>query len=169
MRDETTRRPLIAAGTALGIGMGGFVDGIVLHQLLQVHNMLSAKYPTKSVDTETLLVNLQINMFWDGLFHVLTWAMTAVGLALLWNSVRRADVALSGKTLMGSMILGWGLFNLVEGIIDHHILHIHHVTETANHLLWDVAFLGSGIAMIAAGWMMIGNSRNVAARDSMTR
>jgi uncharacterized membrane protein len=43
MNNETIGRPLIAAGTALGIGMGGFVDGIVLHQLLQVHNMLSAK------------------------------------------------------------------------------------------------------------------------------
>ena len=170
MSDETTRRPLIAAGTALGIGIGQIVDGIVLHQLLQVHNMLSAKYPTKGVDTETLVVNLQINMFWDGLFHVLTWTMTAVGLALLWSAVRRLNVPLSSRTLIGSMILGWGLFNLVEGIIDHHILHIHHVTETANHLLWDVAFLGSGVAMIAAGWMMIGSSlRNGAARDSMTR
>jgi uncharacterized membrane protein len=27
-----TRRPLISAGTLLGIGLGGFVDGIVLHQ-----------------------------------------------------------------------------------------------------------------------------------------
>src|SRR4051812_36902106 len=42
---RTNRRPLIAAGTLLGIGMGGFVDGIVLHQMLQVHNMLSAKRP----------------------------------------------------------------------------------------------------------------------------
>ena len=46
MNDRTNRRPLIAAGTLLGIGMGGFVDGIVFHQLLQIHNMLSAKYPT---------------------------------------------------------------------------------------------------------------------------
>ena len=34
------------AGILLGLGLGGFLDGIVLHQLLQVHNMLSAKYPT---------------------------------------------------------------------------------------------------------------------------
>ncbi|WP_461490639.1 hypothetical protein [Pontibacter sp. HJ8] len=31
-----TRRtgPLIAAATLIGIGMGGFVDGIMLHQIL---------------------------------------------------------------------------------------------------------------------------------------
>ena len=156
MNDEATRRPLIAAGTALGIGMGGFVDGIVLHQLLQVHNMLSAKYPTRGVPPEELVVNLQINMFWDGLFHVLTWVMTAAGLALLWHAVRQSHVPLSTKTLLGAMIFGWGLFNLVEGVIDHHILHIHHVTETDNHLLWDLAFLASGVVMMLVGWLVIG-------------
>lgn len=156
MNNETTRRPLIAAGTALGIGMGGFLDGIVLHQLLQIHNMLSAKYPTRGIPPEQLVVNLQVNMFWDGLFHVLTWVMTAVGLALLWHAVRQRNVSLSTKTLVGAMILGWGLFNLVEGVIDHHVLHIHHVTETDNHLLWDLAFLASGVVMIVGGWLVIG-------------
>lgn len=156
MSTELTRRPLIAAGMALGIGMGGFIDGIVLHQLLQLHNMLSAKYPTKGIAADQLVVNLQINMFWDGLFHVLTWIMTAVGLVLLWQAVRQHNVVLSTKTLVGAMVLGWGLFNLVEGIIDHHILHIHHVTETDNHLLWDLAFLASGVVMIVGGWIMIG-------------
>jgi uncharacterized membrane protein len=151
MNNETTRRPLIAAGTALGIGMRGFVDGIVLHQLLQVHNMLSAKYPTRGIPPEQLVVNPQINMFWDGLFHVLTWVMTAVGLALLWRAVRQRNVPLSTKALVGAMIFGWGLFNLVEGVIDHHILHIHHVTETDNHLLGDLAFLASGVVMMVVG------------------
>lgn len=157
--NEFTRRPLIASGTALGIGMGGFVDGIVLHQLLQIHNMLSAKYPTRGIAADQLVVNLQINMFWDGLFHVLTWIMTAIGLALLWHAVRREDVPLQSSTLLGSMIFGWGLFNLVEGVIDHHILHVHHVTETANHLTWDVAFLASGVVMIVVGWLTIGKRR----------
>ena len=29
-------RPLLAAGALLGIGMGGFVDGILFHQILQI-------------------------------------------------------------------------------------------------------------------------------------
>lgn len=153
MVDTTTRRPLIAAGTLLGIGMGGFVDGIVFHQLLQVHSMLSAQV------TRSTVAGLEINMFWDGLFHVLTWTMTALGLALLWKAVKRGDVPLSTKTLVGSMALGWGLFNLVEGIIDHHLLHIHHVTETDNHLIWDLAFLASGLLLIGIGATMISAAR----------
>jgi uncharacterized membrane protein len=166
MNERMTRRPLIAAGTLLGIGMGGFVDGIVFHQLLQVHNMLSAQYPTTGlVDAERLVVNLEINMFWDGLFHAFTWVMTALGLALLWKAVQRRDVPLSTRTFVGSLAIGWGLFNLVEGIIDHHLLHIHHVTETHNHLIWDLAFLASGLLLIGIGWTMIHAGR----RDSAPR
>jgi uncharacterized membrane protein len=142
-------RPLIAAGALLGIGMGGFVDGILFHQLLQVHNMLSAIRP------KTSIVNLEVNMFWDGLFHVFTWTMTAIGLGMLWNAVRRADVPLSTRTFVGSLVLGWGIFNLVEGIIDHHLLNIHHVVERLGVSVYDYAFLASGVLFIGVGWLLI--------------
>lgn len=154
MAGELNRRPLIAAGTLLGIGMGGFVDGITFHQILQLHNMLSAKRPV------TDLVNAEINMFWDGLFHAFTWTMTALGLALLWRAGQRSDVPWSTRLFVGSLTLGWGLFNLVEGIIDHHILHIHHVVERPGHLPWDVAFLASGVILILIGWVVIRAGRN---------
>src|SRR5215207_4742671 len=115
------QRPLISAGVLLGVGMGGFVDGIVFHQLLQLHNMLSAKRPPNNV------VNLEVNMVWDGLFHTFTWLMTAAGLCLLFRAGRRRDVPWSGRVLICSMLGGWGLFNLVEGVINHHLLQVHHV------------------------------------------
>jgi uncharacterized membrane protein len=155
MRNESIHRSLIAAGALLGIGMGGFVDGIVLHQLLQVHNMLSAQYPTRGLAAEKLVVNLEINMFWDGLFHTFTWIMSSLGLALLWNTFQRGERPLSTKAFLGSLALGWGLFNLVEGIINHHLLHIHHVVETHNHLVWDLVFLASGLLLIGFGLAMI--------------
>ena len=161
MTDDINRRPLISAGTLLGIGMGGFVDGILFHQLLQLHNMLSAKFPVRDVDARTLAVHLEINMFWDGLFHVFTWVMTAIGIALLWHAVRQKNVPLTTKTFVGSLYVGWGLFNLVEGIIDHHILHVHHVTETSNHLIWDLTFLGAGIVLIVLGCWLIDSDRPV--------
>jgi uncharacterized membrane protein len=142
-------RPLISAGVALGIGMGGFLDGIVFHQILQLHNMLSNRLPPVS------LVNLEINMFWDGLFHAFTWIMTMGGLVLLWRAVRRRDVPLSTTVLVGAMLLGWGLFNLVEGLIDHQLLQIHHVHQNGNHFLWDMAFLASGIVLILVGLTLI--------------
>lgn len=159
MSDATNRRPLIGAGTALGIGMGGFVDGILFHQLFQLHNMLSARYPTTGLPAEALVVNLEINMFWDGLFHVFTWIMTAVGITLLWKVARRGDVPLSTRTLLGSLALGWGIFNLIEGVIDHHLLHIHHVIERPGHLVWDLAFLASGVVLILLGIALIRTDR----------
>lgn len=141
--------------------MGGFVDGIVFHQLLQFHNMLSAKFPVRGVDIRTLAVNLEINMFWDGLFHVFTWIMTAFGIGMLWHAVRHQDVPLSTRTFVGSLSAGWGLFNLVEGVIDHHILRVHHVTETNNHLIWDLIFLGSGVVLIVLGWWLFHSDRPV--------
>jgi len=157
--------PLVSAGTVLGVGLGGFVDGIVFHQLLQLHNMLSARVPVRGVDARTLAVNLEINMFWDGVFHAFTWTMTAIGLALLWRAVTRgrgpkaqtsvAPVPLSGKVFAGSLALGFGLFNLVEGVIDHHVLHLHHVVEAEGHLVWDLAFLGSGVVLCALGSALI--------------
>ncbi len=145
MTPAANRRPLAAAGTALGIGMGGFVDGIVFHQILQLHNMLSAIRPPNT------LVNAEINMFWDGLFHAFTWTMTAAGIALLWRATGRPDVPRSTPTLVGGLALGWGLFNLVEGVIDHHLLGIHHVVEGPGHLPFDLAFLLSGVVLIAGG------------------
>jgi uncharacterized membrane protein len=94
-------------------------------------------------------------MLWDGLFHAFTWAATAAGLALLWRAVRRPDVPLSTKVFVGSMALGWGLLNLVEGLIDHHLLHIRHVTETEDYLVFDLAFLMSGAALALLGVRLI--------------
>jgi uncharacterized membrane protein len=63
----TTLLPL-APGVWLGIGLGGIVDGIVLHQILQWRHMVtSAGYPPDS------LPNLVVNTLFDGLFHATTW------------------------------------------------------------------------------------------------
>lgn len=154
-----TRTPLIAAGLLLGAGLGGFVDGIVLHQILQWHNMLSGQLPP---DT---LVRAKVNMYWDGVFHAAVWVLTAVGLRLLWAATGRPDVPHSGRTLAGALLLGWGLFNVVEGLIDHEILGLHHVDEyAANHLPADLAFLGFGAALLLGGWGLVRAGGRAAAR-----
>lgn len=148
MIDAKKMKPLSLAGILIGVGMGGFIDGILLHQIFQVHNMLSNRY---FPDT---LVNEQINMFWDGLFHAFTWIVTAWGIALLWKIAKRAEVPLITKFFVGSITLGFGLFNLIEGIIDHHVLQVHYVLQRSSgptQLFWDLAFLASGIVLIGIG------------------
>ena len=50
--------------------------------------------------------------------------------------------------------VGWGLFNLIEGIVNHHILQIYHVRSGANQLAWDLAFLALGAVLILAGQLL---------------
>jgi uncharacterized membrane protein len=150
MTDNLKRGPLISAGILMGAGLGGFVDGIVFHQILQVHNMLSNRIPPND------LVSAKINMTWDGYFHAAVWVMTAVGLYLLFRAGQRRDVPWSGQILLGSLLAGFGLFNLIEGIINHQILGIHHVMEyTDNKLPYDLAFLGSGVILLLLGGALI--------------
>lgn len=143
------RGPVISAGILLGTGLGGFVDGILLHQVLQWHNMLSSVHPP--ID----LVAMKYNMVWDGLFHVFTWIVTAIGVWRLWLAGKREDVPWSTRTFLGSLVLGWGLFNFVEGLIDHQILGIHHVHPGAYQTTWDLGFLAFGLFEILVGWITI--------------
>ena len=83
----------------------------------------------------------------------------------LWKAGQRSDVPWSTRTLVGALLLGWGLFNFIEGLIDHQILGIHHVHPGQGELAWDLGFLASGVAMAAAGWLSVREGR----RDSTPR
>jgi uncharacterized membrane protein len=57
------------------------------------------------------------------------------------------------------MLAGWGAFNLVEGVIDHHLLHLHHVVEQHGVSLYDGLFLLSGILFLGAGLGLVRSAR----------
>jgi uncharacterized membrane protein len=147
MSSETValRHIHVRASAVLGVGLGGFFDGIVFHQLLQWHHMISSATPPETVST------LQLNIFFDGLFHGATWVITLIGIWLL----RRVGDGHGHRTLTGGLLLGWGLFNLVEGVIDHYVLGIHHVRPGPDQSLYDIAFLiWGGIFVVVGGWIL---------------
>ncbi len=112
----------------------------------------SAGYPANSVH------NLEVNTLWDGLFHASTYIFILLGLIMLWRMAHRTHVRWSGKLLAGTILMGFGLFSLVEGIVDHHILGIHHVNETvprAQWIYWDIGFLIMGAVLLIAGWLLL--------------
>ena len=101
---------------------------------------------------------------YGGLFHAATYVFVVLGLIVLWRASRRSQIRWSSKLLMGSILMGFGIFNLVEGIIDHHLLGIHHVNETVPReqwIYWDLGFL----ACVLRCWLAAGScSRRGAAR-----
>lgn len=143
--DRPNYRPLMTAGIVLGLGQAGFFDGIVFHQLLQWHHMFS------SIKTDMTVAGLELNTIGDGLFHLLDWLLTLAGIFLLWRAGTFKDTAWSGQVFGGALLMGAGAFNVVEGILDHHLLGIHHLKPGANQLLWDLAFLAVGVLLIGIG------------------
>jgi uncharacterized membrane protein len=143
------RRALNAA-LLLGIGLGGFLDGIVLHQIVHWHQMLSAVAPPDSVEA------MRRNMSADGWFHLTTWAVTLAGVLALWSAARQAGPLPSTRGFVGRAILGWGAFNLVEGTLNHHLLELHHVRDLPAHQpLYDWLFLlvgGAGLVALGLAW-----------------
>lgn len=153
------RRLLRLPGLLLGIGLGGFVDGILLHQVLQWHHMLSNS-GDDSIGLERFapdtVAGLRVNVVWDGLFHSVTWLAVVVGLAFLYRRVSRAQGRLwTSRVLWGWVLAGWGVFNLVEGVLNHHLLAVHHVREGHdNELLYDLGYLALGLLLVLGGWLL---------------
>jgi uncharacterized membrane protein len=139
----TSTRRLAAGGVLLGVGLGGFVDGIVLHQILQWHHLLTSE----GSHPATTVAGLEANTLADGVFHAATWIATLAGLLLVWTVPERAPLT----RLVGLMLAGWGAFNLVEGVVDHHLLALHHVKTGEAELAFDLGFLALGAALLAGG------------------
>src|SRR3546814_16036442 len=96
-----------------------------------------------------------MNTFGYGMFRTVTWLAVLVGLGLLYSRVTgNYRQVWRSATLWGWMLHGWGWFNLVEGLVDHQILAIHHVLPGPNQLLWDMLFLVLGVILIVAGQMI---------------
>ena len=147
--DRPNYRALITAGIVLGLGQAGFFDGIVFHQLLQWHHMFS------SLKTDMTVSGLELNTIGDGLFHLLDWLLTLTGIFLLWRAGKQKDVSWSGQVFVGALLIGAGAFNVVEGILDHQILGIHHLKPGPNELLWDIAFLAAGALSAGVGLLLV--------------
>ena len=134
----------------LGAGLGGFADGILLHQILQWHHMLSStdEHPVSS------LGGLEANTLADGFFHLATWLAVLIAVTLLVRAWQRGDLAPPWRRHVGLLLVGWGLFNLIEGTVDHVLLGIHHVREGQDESAWDLGFLALGVVQLAAGALL---------------
>jgi len=136
----------------MGLGLGGFIDGIVLHQILQWHQMLNGEAGGEPAST---VAGLEANTLADGFFHLVSWLLVTVASLMTVKAWKCGRLAPPWRAHLGLMLAGWGAFNLVEGLIDHQVLGLHHVRDDLGAPLgWDIAFLGFGALLIVAGAML---------------
>jgi uncharacterized membrane protein len=117
----------------LGFALGGFFDGILLHQILQWHHLLSL---VPGMD------DLRLQVLWDGYFHALMYVLALAGLWGLWQARRRGVPAPGSTALAAALLLGFGLWNLLDIGLAHWLLGLHHIRlDTVHWLWWDIGWL----------------------------
>jgi uncharacterized membrane protein len=108
-------RSVLFTGVLIGIGIAGFLDETIFHQLLQWHTFYWA------TDQHGRILS-------DGLFHLFSTLLLLWGLLRVWRG-RAGWRATSGSIMIAGILMGAGGFNLYDGIIQHAILHFHLVNE----------------------------------------
>ncbi len=130
----------------LGVALGGFFDGILLHQILQWHHLLSLVPGVASLRAQVL---------WDGYFHALMYVVATIGLWGLWRN-RRQPAAQCGA-LAGGLLIGFGLWHLLDAVLSHWLLGIHRIRlDSPNPLAWDLGWVfGFGVLPVIFGWLLL--------------
>jgi uncharacterized membrane protein len=58
------------------------------------------------------------------------------------------------------MLLGWGLFNMVEGVINHHVLKLHNVREVVDgRNAWNIGFLFFALLLLIIGFVLVSKDK----------
>ncbi|WP_345714295.1 DUF2243 domain-containing protein [Kineococcus glutinatus] len=124
----------------MGVGLAAFVDEVVFHQLLHWHHFY---------DRSTLAAGLVS----DGLLHAFGWIAVVTGLFLFADLQRRA--ATSARRVVAGVLLGWGGFQLFDGVVHHKLLRVHQIRYGVDVLPYDVAWLLAGAAGLAVGAVLL--------------
>jgi uncharacterized membrane protein len=157
MSKRDSNRKISRAGIVLGIGFGGLFDSFMLHMILQWHHMLSNIIPPDSME------NMHRLMMTDGMFDAFNFLVLLIGSFLLWRASFRGLAVPSATAFAGQLLFGAGLFNFVEGIIDHHILAIHYVRQVPDYSIYNWTFLAIGAVLpLLVGWLLMKSGKKTA-------
>lgn len=144
---------IIRAGVVMGLGLMGFFNGIVFHQLLQWHHFVCWTEYCK-VNT---VADLQFQIFTDGLYSTAMWIITLIGGYMLFRACGGFNLQSQARNRVfwGSLLIGGGAFDFIEGLIDHQLLGIHHVMPGPHQFLADMVFLAIGLILPLIGYFLI--------------
>lgn len=137
------------AGGVLGFALGGFFDGILLHQVLQWHHFLSLVSGDQFRD-------LRVQVLADGLFHVAVYLVALLGLVLLWRGRGGVTATDADRRLLASVLLGFAVWQFTDVIVFHWLVGIHRIrVDVPNPLAYDIGWLVViGLPPLAMAWML---------------
>lgn len=148
-RHLTGAQPLAAWAVACGFGLGGLIDGIVLHQILQWHHLVAGWVSPNT------LHGLKTNTFWDGVFDLAMWVLVVAAVFGVRHAAQQEERVPSARRLAGLLLLGWGAFNVVDQLLFHLALGAHHIRMVRGYQLYDWGFFAMGVLVLAVpGWLL---------------
>jgi len=134
------RGPSVGAGALFGLGIAGFVDETVFHQLLHWHHFWDGG-------------SVGAGLVSDGLFHAASWICLVAG--LFWFADQRRRGTLGMRNWTAGILLGAGAFQLYDGLIQHLLFRLHQIRYGVNllpyNLTWNVL---AGILLVIGGVLL---------------
>jgi uncharacterized membrane protein len=130
------RRSLVV-GLLTGVGVAGFVDETVFHQLLHWHHFYDRSTPAWGLVS-------------DGLFHAASWVCMVAGLFVFADLRRRG--AWHPPWQAAGFCLGLGGFQLWDGVIQHKWWHLHQIRYGVDVLPYDLAWNLLAVVVLLAGF-----------------
>ena len=131
------------SGILFGVGLVAFFDEAVFHQLLHWHHFYD------KATTAAGLVS-------DGFFHAFSWFAT-IGSLFMYADLRRQK-ALNRLRWWGGVLLGAGVFQLYDGIIQHKLMKLHQIRYHVDILPYDLTWNIVAALIIIFGIILIKRS-----------
>ena len=124
----------LTAGVLIGIGVAAFIDETVFHQLLHWHHFYDRSTATAGLVS-------------DGFFHAGGW-LCVVGGLFLFADLQRRGITRVRRVVAGGL-LGWGGFQLYDGLIQHKVFDLHQIRYDVDLLPYDLAWnVAAGIGVL---------------------
>jgi uncharacterized membrane protein len=140
------RRVLLGSGL-FGFGLGALLDVLLFHLVLQWHHLLSSLYRPTTLD------GLRTNVYADGVFSLAMVAVLLIGVGMVWRGLNHSTESHSAVRALGGLLVGAGVFNVFDGIVDHYVLGIHDVVHGTQ--AFNPHWVGASLLLLGVGILVL--------------
>jgi uncharacterized membrane protein len=127
------RARVSTAAFLFGIGLGGLLEGIVLREMLHWQPPGAA----------------------SAWLDLALWLAVAVGAVFLLSAFRAPGRMPSERGFAACVLMGWGGFNVMQGIVGRWILDLDHVRQLPSFMeAYDWGLLGLSVLVFLVGWSL---------------